>query len=298
MFRAKRALLALGLVATIIFSASGSGVAKETVASLRVSPLRSYPVQNPGSSSAGKLTLTNKSDGEIHVTLSVENFKTVNDNYDYAFVAEKEARWVRFAADNVVLAKQESREIAYSIAVPIDASPGGHYFALVSTVDGGSGSDIKEIHRVASLVYLEVNGAISRQTHLISVDIPWFSTSRDVELEASLANSGNTHSRARLGITQQSLPFGKTVLIDQSEALTLPSTSRRLTQRIKLANIPALYKFQVTYAPIQGGKEVQTRYVLFLPPWLFLAVPLLAGWLYWEWRRFHKLRAIKRESKN
>lgn len=257
---------------------------------LRVVPLRSYPSQQPGTTSTGSLTVTNQTEKSLNVILSVEDFKVVNEEYDYSFSESKEVGWIQFTDTGINLASQETKSIPYGLAVPNDASPGGHYFALVASANTPRDTiDITEIRRVASLVYLEVSGKLVKKGGLRNIDAPWFTTTGNIEIAASLVNNGNTHTRARLSFRQRFIPFGRTAVTDQSEALVLPATVRTLHQTSQLPKLPGVYSISAEYAPPQGGLVIKSRKVLYVPWWSLAMVPIIAYWLRWEWKRYQKI---------
>ena len=177
--------------------------------------------------------------------------------------------------------------------MPNDATPGGHYFALIASDSGKkTTSNINEIKRVASLVYLEVGGKLTKSAKLLSLQMPWFTTNSKLDVEFKLSNSGNTHIRGRLGVSLQRLPLGSSTEVTQADNLLLPASVRRFSQQLNLQHTPGLYKISVKYAPPQGGIMVISHYVLFVPAWLIVVIILVLAWLTWEGWRLLKHRRL------
>lgn len=256
------------------------------VSGLLISPLRSYPTLDPGATTSSSITLSNLTKDQQIIDLETELFTVVNENYDYNFVPSENASWVKFADTQVVLSPKQTLSVAYSLAVPADAAPGGHYFALIASTNAAtSSSRLTEVRRLASLVYLQVNGILKKDSQLLSFEMPWFTSGRTVDIQAQLINKGNTHFRARLGVAATRQPFGRSIELTQAENLILPGTVRRIGGTVTLPNMPGLYKIVVIYAPPTGPVQTIRRTVLYIPLWLqliVLAIGAAAG-VWWMW---------------
>lgn len=246
---------------------------------LRITPLRSYPVQKPGETTGDSITLTNYSDQPIEVSLSTETFKVVNEDYDYAFEATDFTKWVRFVDSGLTLESQQSQAIAYTVGVPLGAPAGGYYLALIaSTVPADDTQSIKEVRRVASLIYLEVSGDIKRETKLLNFDLPWLTLSSKFEINIRLANTGTSHNRSRLQVNTVRWPYHRGT-DRQIDTTLLPATVRKLEPKHQLSGFPGVYKVSVEYAPPQGGITRLNKYVLYLPLWLIFTLLVLVATL-------------------
>jgi hypothetical protein len=293
MFRAALRYLAITAVVAVVLT-SQTVFAKGDVG-LRLTPLRTYQTQNPGTSDSGSLTLTNLTASTQTVTLSSEVFKVTGQQYDYDFEPTSTANWVQFADKQIILTPNQKQDVAYSIAVPVNGTPGGHYFALIaSTQSLPEKGRIMEVHRVASLVYLEVSGAIIRQSHLVNVELPWFTSKTIVPVSTLIANTGNTHALARVSIDAQRQPRGSAANLSQAQNLIMPSTVRKIDSQVSLPGLPGLYAVNLTYAPPQGSANKSTHYVLYVPIWtqiVIVAMVAFFGWYIWD-----KSRSKKRAS--
>jgi hypothetical protein len=264
---------------------------------LRISPLRSTPSQQPGVTSTSSFSLSNETSQELTINIDVETFSVINPQYDYSFRQDNETKWFQITDKNVTLKPKEKRVIPYALALPRDADPGGHYFAIVASVGTAERhSDITQINRVASLVYLEVSGRLAKNVKLQDFSVPWLSFSRTIQLSTSLVNSGNTHTPVRVKVEQKALPLGQTSREQPTETLLLPRVLRTHTKSIVLPNVPGIYRVSVEFSPPQGGTVRKSRYVIYTPIWSLLVVPLVALWLTWEWKRFHTIQRTRQKT--
>jgi len=257
------------------FAASPEGV--------EVKPLRNYPALDRGSTGTGSLTLTNKTATVQNISMGVETFAVTNENYDYSFGTSEEVNWVVFNEPSFGLQPNQTKTVTYSIAVPGDAAAGGHYFSLLTTIDPPKDAPgVTEIRRVASLLYLEVSGSITKKSSLMSFNVPWFSMQQTVPADIQLSNNGSSHTRARVLVEGRSW---LSLLIRQPEqqyglveGTVLPATVRKLSTDIQLPKSPGIYKVSAKYSPNQGGKSEVTKTIMYAPVWFIALLGItLAG---------------------
>ncbi len=237
------------------------------VKGLTVSPLRTELTIDPGTSQDSKLTLTNSNDHPITVHLSVEEFSVIDPQYDYAFNAETQlTSWVTFSPDTLDLAVGQTKTATFRVGVPLSAEPGGRYLSMFVTTDAGSPVDgVVSQQRIASLIYLTVNGKISRSGHLVSLNAPWLLTGK-TDWTANVQNTGSTHYDSRYNVTIQPLIGTQTVASSTSSALILPGTIRLIQNSIPLPNLPGIYKAVYTIGLGDTPAVVKTLYIIYLPP--------------------------------
>lgn len=295
----RRRRLIWGLLVTTLVAVAGTGLlgtakAANPAAGVQLKPLRSYPNQDPGQTTYASLTLTNLTDQTQTVSLSAERFKPADETYRYTFDEQEVSTWVSFTQPTIVLQPKQASVVNYALAVPADASPGGRYIALLASINPVTDNQkLNEIHRVASLVYLEINGDIVQRSQLVSLDSPSWSVTTNLPATVRIANTGNSHYRARtdLSITRwpTRLALGPPA---QLEGLVLPGTVRQLPTKLWLGRSPGIYRLTATYTPPQGGTEQRSRLVIYLPPWFLVIVAAAGLFGIYEWRhaRRHKRR--------
>ncbi len=267
--------------ATSRVSAVENNLAKDT--GLRITPLRSKPSQKPGSTTSGSITITNTTSAPMTVALSVERFQTIDEDYNYSFSKGEHTDWVRLTDKSVVLEPKTSKTVPYSLAVPVNAPPGGYYFAMfASTENKPSSTNFTEVKRVSSLVYLEVSGKVKKSVTLLGSDASWLLVKHNLTLATRLHNVGNTHYPSRFRIDVKGM-FGWPKTSSQKEALILPSTIRRVVADVPFPSVPGAYTVTVTFAPPQGGpNETAKIKVLYTPIWFIAVLTLvLSSLAYW-----------------
>jgi hypothetical protein len=234
---------------------------------LTVSPLRTDLALAPGTSFDGSLEITNSTDRPMTVNLSVEEFSVIDPQYDYSFNATtKLTKWVTFTPSTLDLAVGQSVQAKFKVGVPAGAEPGGRYLSMFATTDTSSQSEgVASQQRIASLIYLTVNGDFTRSGKLVSFSAPWFLTGGS-EWSASLHNTGTTHYNSRYSVSVQTLLGDKTISETNGSSLILPGTIRSIKDSITLPSQLGIYKAVYTIGLGDSPAVVETRYFIYLPP--------------------------------
>jgi hypothetical protein len=234
---------------------------------LTVSPIRTELDAAPGTSQDKILTLTNNNDRPITVHLSVEEFSVINQQYDYAFNVETElTTWVTFTPDTLELAVGETKQATFRVGVPINAEPGGRYISMFASTNAGSSNDgALSRQRIASLIYINVLGDVSRSGTLVSLNTPWLITG-PTKWTASLQNTGSTHYRSRYNVTTQPLIGNDTISRSEGDALIMPGTVRSISDELPMPQLPGIYKVVYVIGLGDTPAVTQTRYMVYLPP--------------------------------
>ena len=280
------------MVSVITTSSAG---AQSPPDGLTVAPLRTELNITPGAVEVRPLSLTNGGADSITVSMTVEEFSVINPQYDYAFNQETEVlKWVTFSQSVVVLEPGETKEISYTVGVPVNAEPGGRYLSMFATTTTNDATDsVTSRQRIASLLYVTVLGDITRSGGLVSLGAPWFVTG-PTQWRATLQNTGTTHYRSRYNVTVQDV-FGNTQQTKiAGEALILPGTVRLITDDVPLPKFPGVYKITYTIGLGDTPAKQESRYMVYLPTAAIIvivfAVILIAA-LVGEFRARKKLKA-------
>lgn len=270
LFGAMIVTIGLGLMAApmSVMAANDRGI--------QIAPLRTRPALRPGDTAPYSFTLTNHESDTKTVTLAVQRFKTVSESYDYAFNDDPSTDWVRLPETHVAIEAGQKVTLPYSVAVPLSASPGGHYFAIFASVESSdSDHSLREIKRVASLIYLEVEGEVSKKGALAGFNLPNLTFTQTVPLSVRLANQGNTHFDVDVR-----LAVGGTVQENATlKGLLLPGTTRRFDGSIRLPKLPGVYNVTARYSASDTQAITTSRAVIYMPPWFVVVVTIGAAGL-------------------
>ncbi|MES2470862.1 MAG: hypothetical protein V4526_01355 [Patescibacteria group bacterium] len=127
-----------------------------------VGPVKLEYNVDPGTVITGEFYVKNEEEGTKTFYPSYEKFTEPNATKLFSKEQSAIALWVK-TVPSVTLKSGEDKKIPFTITVPKDAPPGGH-FAVVwwsTTPPSGEGSQVAIITRAGILVYLNVSGEVT-----------------------------------------------------------------------------------------------------------------------------------------
>lgn len=260
-------ILGISLVVVLLSSTFASAVTSGGPG-LTISPVRTELEILPGTAIDKVLTVANTTQSKMAVTLTAESFRAINPSYDYAFDKEAEiTKWVRFSDDSFELGKGESKDITFSIGVPVTSEPGGRYLAMFASYDTASSSSDATIsrQRVGSLLYITVSGDVTRNGSLVSLNSPSYIGGGQPQWSMFVQNSGSTHFRSRYSVSVENLIGGSSVATMTGNSLILPGTVKQIIDNIPLPKLPGIYKVNYTVGLGDTPAVVETRYIIYIP---------------------------------
>lgn len=107
-------------------------------ANLSISPLKHEFTIEAGAKKDATILLTNRTEDSITLYTSKEDFIAGDDTGTPTFIKPTDqvndtyslANWINLENENITLAKGESREVRFTVTVPKNSEPGGHYGAI------------------------------------------------------------------------------------------------------------------------------------------------------------------------
>lgn len=273
-------------------TAGGSGNA------IRVSPVRTDLVINPGDTRQLTVSVTNLTSSQAEYQAIINDFVAANgENGEPALIldADKFApshSLKRFIApiSNVVVGAGQTKEIKVTITVPKTAAGGG-YFGAVRFASAGGNDPTKNVTlaaSVGSLVLVKVPGDVVESVKLESIDVrsgkdaangnSVFTSNKNLYAVARFKNTGNVHEQ----------PFGKIIVKKGSKLLqtteinntdpkgnVLPDSVRRFS--IKLDKIGTFGKYTVegNFGYGTNGQLLSGKTSFFVVPVVLIVVALV-----------------------
>lgn len=140
--------------------------------------------------------------------------------------------WISFEPQRFNLEPREEKAIKFSIKVPQNAEPGGHYAAIIAKSEnptGPTGVGVGIVQRVASLVLLTVTGQTKEELKVIG-----FQTSKNyyekgpVDFAVRFENTGTVHLKPNAKITIYNILKRKVAEIPLEARNILPSSIRKI----------------------------------------------------------------------
>lgn len=209
----KKPLIALFLfLSTFLVAPSASA--------LTVSPARIEISGNPGQAVTGRFKVTNEQDAAVTLYSSAQNFEAQGDTGAPSFVDSNTglSEWINVES-SIRLAKGETKIVPFSISVPKDADPGGHFAAIfLSTVPPKGSGQVVVGAKIGVLILLRVAGKITEGGGPANLTPNGFLfSSLPVQFSYRFSNTGNDRVnpqgnlviRDTIGLVSQTLSANK-----------------------------------------------------------------------------------------
>lgn len=198
-------------------------------------------------------------------------------------------QWVTFDQKRYELKPGEKVEVSYTVSVPRDAAPGGHYGVLFAEteVDPAKTSQIGRQKRVGMIIYATVNGDYIQQGRQIEVRVDPIQIGYPLSGMMTVENTGNTDFTMKKTLQIKNI-FGSTVYDKTLEHIILPKTTRDLP--LTWENGAWLGWYNVHTESVILGKSVTYDQLVFIAPaWFIIAAgAVFAGAGYMLWQRFRR----------
>lgn len=189
----------------------GVALAQTTnVLSLSVTPTLFEMSANPGQVWQSSVKVINSNSFDIVVYPSVVNFEPQGEAGQGKLIPVLEemtegstlAEWVEIAAEPITIAREESLSIPFTVRVPEDAVPGGHFAAiLISTqppIEDREKLSVRTSQVVSSLFFVRVAGDVIEEGSIRSFSVTnTFVQEPEATFELRFENKGNVHLQPR-----------------------------------------------------------------------------------------------------
>ncbi len=205
---------------------------------LTITPIRYEISGNPGQTLTEKMGLVNESNKTQTFYASFANFEAQGDTGSPSFVDAKEGlgTWMTTEQASVTLAPGAQKEISFSIKIPKDAEPGGHFAAIFwgTSPRGGSPGQVSIGTKTGLLVLLSVNGDVKEQAGLVDFQLhnnKHFYKTLPVGFQYRFSNQGSDRVKPKGDIVIRSI-FGwvaKRINANPYDGNVLPGTTRKFS---------------------------------------------------------------------
>jgi hypothetical protein len=231
----KTGLFSLTLLITGVFCIP-SAVLAQDVMGIAISPLVFEISGNPGEVVENQVKITNRSDSTTEITMTVEDIAP-SDEAGHVIVepAETEtysvARWISITPKKFSLDPGEGKWVTFTLSLPLNAEPGGHYGTVVaagSIISGSSATGAFIVPRVGALLLVSVPGEINEDLTIRDFTAPTYSEYGPINFEVSFKNTGTIHLKANGLITITNWLGQKVAEIPYPEKNVLPDSVRKI----------------------------------------------------------------------
>ncbi len=283
----KRSIATITLALLLLLPASSVHSASVSENGLLITPIRQFLSVNSGRSVHSDFTVENLSDKPLAVTFTVKQFSVTNYTYNYTF-NQPANDWLHLSLPGASLQPHQSLKVSYNVDTLAGSSPGGYYYTLFAGANLTS-QGISSTIQATDLLYLTVNGKLTRTSHLQTSSIHWLSFGRSIPFTLQPVNTGNVYFFAYVSGQLHGLLTGKPA--GPETHLLMPGKVRTITGSINSPVLPGVYRATYGYKTDTGQTVAQSHWILFIPPWFiaFLLAALLIAGKFWS---RHKRRLL------
>jgi len=238
----------------------------------------------PGGYTEGKTAVINDSDVPITFNLGIQDYivndtigtpnllppNTLNSKYSAA-------AWIVLDPSSFTLKPQERKTVNYYLRVPKDASPCGHYAAIVYSPVGeaGAGNGTNVQAKIGSLFYITVSGKCIENAQVSKFYVNPFSEYGPVNILTQINNLGNLHILPKGSITVSGLFYNQSKNLDGHNIF--PETARDFQTTLGQTFMIGRYRatFLGSYG-ISNNMPLVASVSFWVFPWRIALVILLA----------------------
>jgi len=243
-------LTALLLSFFSIYFASVSLVYAQESRGMTIIPPKFELFGNPGDQLTEKIRIRNDSASPMTQEVFVEDFNAAGEEGQVSLDEGESnspyslSKWLELETKDVVLQPGEEKSFSFTINVPRNAEPGGHYASVLfqagASAEPGSGTTGVS-QRVGSLVLLRVSGNVVEKATIETFEAPQYSKQSPVNLTLRLKNEGNTHIRPQGVIIITNLMGKKVDEIPLEGLNALPGATRKMDTPWSRSNLLGYY---------------------------------------------------------
>jgi hypothetical protein len=274
-----------GLFALALVAPAAHAVGDDTqVESILLSPVSKHYNVKAGSTTSDTFKVINdgKADYDFVVYARPYSVSDSDELYTPDFVSKAQNadayKWVQFAQPSYHIPVGKTVDVAYTLRVPANATPGGHYgvlFAETQANEQTSGNVVKRTKRVGAILYATVDGNVTTSGKFVGTDVPFFQFSAPLKIRQRVSNSGNTDFAVTSEVKVTDI-FGGLKYKASSNPSVLPATTRAVNNAWTNPAWIGIYNVQQT-AKFLDTSHTSSSYVLLVPLWVYLTVVILVG---------------------
>lgn len=240
-----------------------------------VGPAKIDQAADPGDVISGSFFVMNEGDKEALFSSEIEIFFEEGGEKKF-YPADPASRDLPFWFDQiepVVLKAGEQRYVPFTVRVPSDASPGGHYAVVWWKTQplGGEGSGVGVVTRAGVLMYLRISGDVNEAARLVSItdkDQRFF-WSLPVSIAVLFKNDGNVHLKPNGDLFVRNI-LGKErahFAINKTNYIVFPGQPHKMIMPWEPRFAFGPYKVALDLAYGKDPTTIQKEMWIFVFPW-------------------------------
>lgn len=261
--------------------------------SITLSPVKQRYALDAGSSKTDELTVVNDGETAYDFIVYARPYSVHNEAYDNPdFTSQTPTtdvyQWVQVSQARYHVDAGQTVKVPYTIRVPQNATPGGHYgvlFAETQPTDNSGGNSVVRKKRVGMIIYATINGQYQMGGQSLGTSIPFLQFHTPLSATSRIKNTGNSDFVVNSTYLITDLFGGEKYHVDK-DYVVLPQTTRLMTFNWENAPWFGLFKAEVKTSFLDQNTDT-AKLVLLVPRWLLivLALTIAGGVIYALLRR-------------
>lgn len=258
---------------------------------------------DPGKVITGSTVVTNLGDESLKVRSEFQDF-IVEEETGAPILVEPESSiwamslWISAPTDTreFTLEPNESKEVTFTITIPANATPGGHYamvlFTPVIVKESVAGPLVE--HKVGNIIKLTVSGDIRESAEITEFSAPFLSEYGPIALKLKILNNGNTHITSSGTIIIKNMLGKKVAEWELKPANIFPSTVRTFNTEWSGKWRFGLYSAEAMIEYGSQNEMISSTVNFWVIPWKILAAVVVFILLLIIWGRIINRRKKER----
>lgn len=297
----KRKVLFSLAVSFCLFSITSPAYAAELPdISITMSPATSRLNLEAGKTYESNITIVNDGQKDYDFLVYTAPYSMNTETYDAPDFLTKKPRsdlysWLTLPQKKYFIKGGKKVEVPYTITVPTNTSPGGHYGVIFAEIQPSkeeqemvsAANQVNRKKRVGTIFYSTVSGTVIRKGQLQETVIQSWQYASPLTVAQRVKNVGNTDFDVRYGLVIEDV-FGRKKYQKENTFVVLPETTRLVQLQWEKSIWYGLYKVKTT-TQFLNKKYSHEQYVLLLPIWMsFMIVVTGFGLVYAIYRRYYR----------
>jgi hypothetical protein len=231
----------------VVFLLPRSVAAQVNTRAMTIIPPKFELFSNPGDQIVETIRVRNDSDTPATYEVVIEDFTSVGEEGQVVLQEEEVstfslARWIEPEATDLILQPGEERAFTFTINIPRNAEPGGHYASVLFQAPGEDQPGAAAVtQRIGALVLLRVSGNVIENAEIETFEAPTYSPTTPVILTLRVKNNGNTHINPKGTIIITDLFGNKVDELPLNGQNVLPGVVRKMDTEWKQPNVLGYY---------------------------------------------------------
>jgi hypothetical protein len=241
---------------------------------IRISPLTFEMTANPGDTISNVIEVFNPEDDVLMVDMKADDFAPIGESGQVVVIEDSNetfslSKWMTLEPATFALPAHGRQAVTFTIHIPPNGEPGGHYGTVLASVSSGSaggGSSISQ--KIGSLLLLYVAGNAREQMWVKSFEVPAFSEGGPITFGTRLENIGTVHLKPYGFITITDIFGRKTTQLSIDAKNVLPNSIRKIDTVWKEDGF-LFGRYTATLTAIYGSQNEPLSYVttFWIIPW-------------------------------